>query len=71
MSPIWGHSLPGSKNLVNSVSTVECERGFIQKNLTITSIQNNINIQRVLNLLSVKQDGPPLKDFKTEEYSKI
>lgn len=61
--------------LVRAVETIpcssaECERSFSLMNLIVTSLRSSLLIESVSSIMFLKMNGPPLKDFKPDEYVK-
>jgi hypothetical protein len=50
------------------VCTAECERGFSQMNLIVSTTRNFLALSTVADLLFGKLVGPPLTQFKPKVY---
>lgn len=51
-------------------STAECERGFSLMNNICTKLRASLTMKNIANLMFININGPPIKDWKPEEYVK-
>jgi hypothetical protein len=67
---IFPENLVDLKNAFNAVtiSSSECERGFSQMNLILTSTRASLLTTTVSALLFVRVDGPPIRHFSPTKY---
>jgi hypothetical protein len=67
---IFPENLVDLKNAFNavSISSSECERGFSQMNLILTSTRTSLSTITVSALLFVRVVGPPLRHFSATKY---
>ncbi len=64
------------KPLVNAlesvaVPTAECKRGFSSMNTTLTTLRSSLGIGRLISILFLSRNGPPLTQFEPKWYVKL